>query len=173
MRNAYPEKPVLQYKKTSIEMAFAIQYIKESQAPAEVKRAAYIFFRMESANGKSGVNNNYAGIQADGARWPAEFDKKIAGTVVKRENGTGKERIFIAFHSWKDSIDFTISNSLRRELYIGGLTWKYTQIAIKNPRDLCTAYKREWVTGDPEHEPSEQNYRDFESMYKQAARLFV
>lgn len=172
INNAYPELPELQYRKTSIEMALAIAHIQAASVPVEVKRAAYIFFRIESANGRSGVNNNYAGIQADGARWPEEFDSKIAGTCVKGENGTGKLRRFVCFRSWEDSIDFTISNTQRRGMYIGGKSWKYTRIQVNSSASLCRAYKREWVTGNPKYQPTPQELKDFDSMYRQAVKIF-
>lgn len=173
INNVYPEKPELQYQRTSIEMALAIAHIKEAAVPVEVKRAAYIFFRIESGNGRSGVNNNYSGIQADGARWPEEYDSKIAGTCVKGENGTGKLRRFVCFHSFKDSLDFTMSNARRRGMYIGGETWKYTSIQVKSSASLCRAYKREWVTGNPKYQPTERELLDFGSMYRQAVKIFT
>jgi hypothetical protein len=173
MNNAYPELPELQYRKTSIEMALVIAHIKVAAVPVEVKRAAYIFFRIESGNGRSGINNNYAGTQADGARWPDEYESKIAGTCVKNENGTGKPRRFVCFHSWKDSLDFTITNAQRRGMFVGGKTWKYTSINVKTSADLCRAYKREWVTGEPKYKPSEKELQDFDSMYQQAVKIFA
>ncbi len=172
MKNAYPEKPVLKYMRTSVEMALIIGHLRALDVPVEVKRAAYIYFRIESANGKSGVNNNYAGIQADGARWPSEFDIKIAGTVVKAENGTGKSRIFIAFNSWQDSIDFTVRNTQRRGMFVGGNTTKFGPIHVYNAADLCMAYKREWVTGNGKYVPNKKEVSDFESMYRQAEKIF-
>lgn len=172
IKNAYPEKPVLQYQKTRVEMGLVVAYIQSLPVPVEVKRAAYIFFRIESGNGKSGVNNNYAGIQADGSRWPGEFDTKIAGTSVTGENGTGKIRRFVCFNSWKDSVDFTVANAQRRGMYVGGKTWKYTEIQVTTPEKLCTAYKREWVTGNPKYNPTEKEVDDFKSMYQQAEKIF-
>lgn len=172
IKNAYPEKPVLQYQRTAVEMGLVVAYLQSLPVSAEVKRAAYVFFRIESANGRSGVNDNYAGIQADGARWPPEFDGKIAGTSVTGENGTGKTRRFVCFNSWKDSIDFTISNAQRRGLYVGGKTWRVTRLQVKSPPDLCKAYKREWVTGNSKYIPTDQELAAFLSMYRQAQNIF-
>jgi len=47
---------------------------------------AYCIFRNESANGKSGVNNNYAGIQADVGRWKNIPGQPIA-TSVRIDSG--------------------------------------------------------------------------------------
>lgn len=172
MKNAYSNKPSLPYNRTTVEMGSVVSYLQSLAVPIEVKRASYIFFRIESGNGRSGVNNNYAGIQADGARWPALYDNKIAGTVTKKENGTGKERIFIAFHSWKDSVDFTVNNAERRGLYIGGTTFHITKMNVVTPQDLCVAYKREWVTGKSDYNPVQSEFDSFISIYNQAEKIF-
>lgn len=173
MKNAYPEKPVLQYMRTRVEMAAVIMHLKSMDVPAVLKRAAYTFFRFESGNGRSGVNNNYTGVQCDGARWPAEYDSLIVGTVVKKENGTGNVRIYPAFARWQDSIYFTVTNAQRRGLYIGGKTWKYTNIKVRSVANLCTAYKREWVTGNPDYTPGEKEKEEFASVYRQAEKIFL
>lgn len=172
IQNAYPEKPVIAYQKTKVEMGLVVAYIQSLPVSAELKRAAYVFFRIESANGNSGVNNNYAGIQADGARWPEAFDIKITGTCTTGENGTGHIRRFVCFGSWKDSIDFTIANADRRDMYVSGKTWKYTKLQVKTPTTLCTAYKREWVTGNPKYKPTQDELSGFLSMYRQAEKIF-
>lgn len=173
IKNAYPEKPVIAYQKTKIEMGLVIAYIQDLLVSNELKRAAYVFFRIESANGQRGVNNNYAGIQADGARWPEEFDGKIAGTSTTGENGTGKIRRFVCFNSWKDSIDFTIANAGRRGMYVGGKTWRITRLQVKTPTTLCIAYKREWVTGNAKYKPTKDELAGFLSMYRQAEKIFT
>lgn len=173
IKNAYPEKPVIAYQKTKVEMALVVVYLQSLQVSPELKRAAYVFFRNESDNGKSGVNNNYAGIQADGARWPEALDGKIVGTSTTGENGTGKVRRFVCFSSWKDSIDFTIANAERRGMYVGGKTWRITRLQVKTPTTLCTAYKREWVTGNPKYKPTKDELAGFLSMYRQAEKIFT
>ncbi|PSL46412.1 hypothetical protein CLV51_103390 [Chitinophaga niastensis] len=174
MKNAYPEKPVLPYQKTSVSMNDVIAYIQSVDTPVEVKRAAYCFFRFESANGTKGLNNNYAGIQADGVRWPAIYDDTIAGTVIKKENGpSGKDRIFIAFNNWHDSLNFTISNTTRRGLFIGGKTFLITQMEVLTPTDLCIAYKREWVTGSAAYNPADTEIASFVNTYNKGAGIFV
>ncbi|MCW3464102.1 hypothetical protein [Chitinophaga nivalis] len=173
MNNAYPEKPVLPYEKTSVPMESVIAFLQASDASVAVKRAAYCFFRLESGNGKKGVNNNYAGIQADGARWPALYDDLIAGTVVQKENGTRRTRIFVAFHTWADSVNFTIGNTRRRGLYVGGRTSHITEMDVRTPTDLCIAYKREWVTGKASYRPNNiTEVKPFLSIYAKAVTLF-
>jgi hypothetical protein len=170
--NAYPDKPVLPYKKTTVKMVDVIQYIASMNIPLELRRAAYIFFRIESANGESGINNNYIGAQADSGRWPGEYDSKIIGTVVKNENQTGRERRFIAFNSFKDCIDLLAGRLQARGLYVGGITHKIAKVEVKTPVDLARAYIIEWVTGDANAHPSTEQLNNFLSIYKQAERFF-
>jgi hypothetical protein len=147
-RNAYPEKPELPYQQTSVAMTDVIAYLKSQPLPAEVKHSTYVIFRNESGNGRSGVNNNYFGAQADGGRWPAKFDERIVGTVTKTENVTGKVRIFVAFASWTDSIDFLADRVAGRGLFVGGTTSRVLTMKIDSPDDLVRAYHKEWVTGN-------------------------
>ncbi|MCW3466486.1 glucosaminidase domain-containing protein [Chitinophaga nivalis] len=173
MKNAYPELPVVPYMKTAVEMGAVVSFLKAVDFPVAVKRAAYCFFRIESGNGKSGVNNNYAGIQADGARWPAVYDDLIVATSEKKENGTGKLRRFVGFNSWQDSLRFTLRNSQRRGLYVGGHTSHITEMDVRTPTDLCIAYKREWVTGNSGYQPNyTMEVKPFLSIYTQAVTLF-
>ncbi len=106
LRNSYPELPQMPYQRTSVDMKEVIAYIKTLEVSSEVKIAMYVMFRMESGNGKSGINNNYGGIQADSGRWAPELEKHMTGTVVKKENGTGKVRRFIAFENVAGSLGF-------------------------------------------------------------------
>jgi hypothetical protein len=172
VKNYYTDKPVLQYRKTTIEMGAVVGYLQSLPVLSEVKRAAYIMFRVESANGRSGINENYIGAQADSGRWPAMFDCKIIGTVVKNENGTGKQRIFLAFSSWKDSIDFLVERVENRGLYIGGYARLVAKMDIAYPEELCLAYKRDWVTGNKKYLPTEAETKSFLSMYRQAEKIF-
>lgn len=172
MKNAYPEKPVLNYIKTSVEMGDVVNYLKALPVPVEVKRSAYIMFRNESANGKSGVNNNYAGVQADSGRWPQKWDDRVDGVVVKNENGTGKTRYFVAFKLWTDSVDFLVERVEDRGLYIGGYARLVAKMQIDNLRNLTVAYHRDWVTGNPNYLPTTVQVNNFEYMYLQSQSLF-
>lgn len=173
VKNFYPEVPEVPYKRTSVTMNEVNAYLGELHFVAEVKRSAYIMFRNESANGLSGVNNNYIGAQADNNRWPEKWDKSIVATCVKKENMTGKERRFVCFNKWGTSIDFLIDRVIVRGLYVGGFAQRIAQMKIIDPADLARAYYKEWVQGDKKAEPSHEFINDFLSMYKQAARLFV
>ncbi|MEJ0017556.1 MAG: hypothetical protein WDN25_13515 [Acetobacteraceae bacterium] len=170
--NAYPEKPVVSYRRTTVLMADVITYLRGLAVPAEVKRAAYIMFRNESGNGQSGINNNYVGAQADSGRWSAMWDDAIAGTVTVTENGTGRPRIFVAFRRWQDSIDFLVDRVQRRGLYVGGTTHLVLAMQVRSDRDLARAYYKEWVTGSAAAEPSSGTITSLLSMYGQAAVLF-
>lgn len=172
LRNAYPDKPAVLYRRTQVEMGAVVAYMQSLQAPVEVKRSAYIMFRNEGGNGRSGINNNYVGAQADSGRWPAKWDIHITGTVIKNENGTGKQRIFLAFSSWKGSVDFLIDRVESRGLYIGGHPTKYAKIDPEYPEELCLVYYREWVRGDEDYQPTEKQLKDFLSMYVQAEKIF-
>lgn len=172
IKNAYPELPVVPYMKTKVGMPLVVAYLQKLDEFPEVKRAAYIFFRIESANGSKGVNNNYAGVQADGARWPGEYDRLFKATTVLPENGTNKPRRFLVFDTWEDSVNFTVENVARRGMYIGGQTWKVSTLKVNSITDLLTAYKREWVTGNSKYTIKPDELAPFVSMYTQAKKLF-
>ncbi|HWV69518.1 hypothetical protein [Chitinophaga sp.] len=172
MKNAYPEKPVLKYMPTRVEMATVIAGIKKADYPAEVKRAAYIIFRIESANGTKGINNNYSGFQADAGRWPSMYDKAISGVVQKKENGTGNMRLFIAFNKPEDSLNMLMGRLQARGLYIGGTTHKILEMEVHTVTDLARAYKKEWAAGNPKAEPPALEVQTFKSIYKQAQTIF-
>lgn len=171
VKNLYPEKPEVPYKKTSVSMDEVISYLQCLNIPVEIKRISYVVFRNESANGKSGVNNNYAGIQADGARWSSKFDDKIVATCVLKENN-GKMRRFVCFSSWKDSVDMTVDRMTGRGMYIGGYAAKIAKIKVQSVEDLVRVYYKEWVKGDQFAEPTGLARRNFLSMYKQAEAFF-
>jgi len=173
MTNAYPEKPMVPYKKTSVEMPVVIGYLQGLSVDKEIKRMAYIMFRNESGNGNSGINNNYCGFQADSGRWAAIHDDKIVGVVQKVENGTGKTRLFLAFNDVGGCLDMLLERVQGRGLYIGGNTHKITNMAINSPNDLGRAYKKEWVSGSAKIEPSTTELNNFLSMYNQATKYFT
>ena len=172
MKNYYPEKPLVEYVKTKVEMAIVIAYLKSLKIDTEIKRTAYIMFRNESGNGQRGICNNYAGFQADSGRWSAVHDSKIYGVVEKTENGTGKKRLFLAFKDFTGCIDMLVERVQGRGLFVGGDTKKIWQAHIDSPETLARAYKKEWVSGSAAAEPSQIEKDNFLSMYNQAVRLF-
>lgn len=173
MKNYYPEKIIVPAKKTSVEMPEIVVALKDMACEKEIKISAYIMFRNESANGRSGINNNYIGAQADGGRWPEKFDNVITGIVQKNENRTGKTRLFLAFSSYKDSLNFLIDRVESRGLFVGGKLNRVKEMDINNPTDLCNAYYKSWVTGKADYEPTNQELKDFLSMYAQGEKIFV
>lgn len=96
-KNFYPELPEIAYQKTSVDMVKVIDFAKTLLGDYDIEfiRSAYAIFRNESANGSRGVNNNYAGIQADDARW-SELPGTPIATCVKVDSGK-KERRFLCF----------------------------------------------------------------------------
>lgn len=171
VKNFYPEKPEIPYKKTKVPMEDIITYLQSLSIPVEIKRITYVVFRNESFNGKSGVNNNYAGIQADNARWAAKFDESIVATCVQKENN-GKVRRFVCFRSWHDSLNMTIDRMKGRGIYVGGFASRYAKMKVEDSEDLVRAYYKEWVKGDFEAEPTILAAKNFRSMYSQAVELF-
>jgi hypothetical protein len=172
IKNAYPELPEVPYEKTEVDPNLVIDYINDLPINKEAKRASYIVFAIESAHGRKGVNNNYAGIQADGNRLLTEWADRLVGTCVTPENMTGKQRRFVVFGSWKDSVDYLIDRVQKRGLFIGGIARPYSNLKVIDSDTLARAYWKEWVEGDNTEPPiSEKN--DFVSMYKKACVFFA
>lgn len=171
--NAYPEIPALAYCQTSVAMTDVVAHLQGLAIDPQIKRATYIVFRNESANGRSGINDNFVGAQADGNRWPARLDPLFSGTVVKAENGTGRERVFLAFHSWRGSVEFLVDRVRERGLFIGGTTHLVLKMAIRTPEDLARAYLKEWVRGSAAAEPDADALAGFLSMFRQAQEFFA
>lgn len=172
MKNAYPEKPVFAYMRTKVTMPEVVLYLQSLKVAKAVKIAAYVMFRMESANGTRGINNNYAGIQADGSRWPAKWDKAIQATVVLNENQTGKQRRFVAFQSWTDSVDMLIDRVVSRGLHVGGTTRLIIKTTVKDQAEWIVAYYREWVTGKAKAIPPPATVNSLNSIYNQGEKIF-
>lgn len=172
MTNAYPEKTIVPYQRTTVEMGLVVAYLKSLIIPKQIKCMAYIMFRNESGNGKRGFNNNYGGIQADSGRWQEKYDDTITGVVVKKENATDKIRFFCAFKSWQTCLDMILDRVKARGLYIGGQTNFITHTVIINADDLALAYYREWVIGQKDYEPDSIKIKNFQSTYRQADTAF-
>lgn len=172
MINAYPEKPMIPYERTIVAMHDVIPCIQAADLDPEIKRAAYIMFRVESANGQSGLNNNYVGCQADSGRWPSKFDTSIAGIVQTTENGTGRTRLFVAFDSWQSCVDFLLDRVQARGLYIGAKALPISHLLVADETSLVRAYTKEWAQGRSDAEPSADTIASWHSMYGQAMALF-
>lgn len=170
--NAYPEKPVVPYQKTTVSMTDVVAFIKTMLYGSTIKIATYVMFRNESANGSKGINNNYCGFQADSRRWDHEFDSLITGTVELHENGTHNLRRFLALRDYKACLEMLAHKVMDRGLYVGGETHTIIKMDIVTPADWCRAYKIEWVTGDKNATVSTEQMQNLLSMYRQGQSVF-
>jgi hypothetical protein len=148
IHNAYPELPVLDFQRTTVGMPAVIAYLTGAASQTPVKRAGYVIFRNESAAGQKGINNNYIGLQADGARQADQWTPLIAGTCVLRENMTNRWRRFVCFNDWTACMDILLDKVQARGLYVGGYAHPYANMHVNSDGDWPLAYWREWVTGD-------------------------
>lgn len=149
-----------------------VKYLQSLPIPVEIKRSVYVIFRNESANGKSGINNNFIGFQSDSGVWQSKYNKYFVGTTVLTENRTGKQRGFLCFSKWQDSIDILADKVSGRGLFIGGVTNFITKTKITDKGELAVAYLKEWVTGSNKYIPTTTEITSFVSMYNQAIKLF-
>jgi hypothetical protein len=168
VKNAYPELPVIPYKKTTVQMPLVVAYIKTLNYTLEIKRTTYCIFRIESGNGSKGVNGNYCGIQADGAKLGGSFDVMVKATCIEPENMTKNPRRFACFSDFKPSIDYLAAKVAKRGLYIGGATNdEYSHVDhITDADSLDLAYVQEWVEGDKNAKPDHDELTTMESIYK-------
>ncbi len=159
VKNYYPDLPVIAYLRTTIDMPTVVAFAKSlaGKHNLEVIRTAYCIFRNESANGKSGVNDNYIGLQADVGVWEGLSLADVVGTCV-RVDGAGDTRRFICFNGngYKVCFEFLCSNVLARGMYIGAL-------GVSDAEDLYHIYQKKWVS-DPKEDTAEAK-TDFVSLY--------
>lgn len=173
MTNYYTDKTLVPYKRTSVDMDKVVEALQKIDIDNEVKRSAYVSFRIESANGTKGINENYNGFQADSGRWGKIHDDAIIGVVDILENKTGKRRLFLAFNDVSGCLGMLTERLQGRGLYVGGTTHKILTMPVHDSTDLARAYVKEWVKGSPSAEPNDQELKNFISMYNQASRLFT
>lgn len=151
-KNYYPELPEIPYQRTKVDMQKIIDYAINSLSiyMAPYVHSAYAIFRNESANGTKGVNNNYAGIQADNARWTKLPGEPVA-TCVKIDSGN-QERRFLCFglDGYKISFELLLIKCRDRD--------------IRTPAD----YFKKWVGKKVWTGAEEKN---FQSMIDQGKRL--
>ncbi len=170
--NKYPELPTVPYKKTSTSMSDVVAYIAKLPISIAVKVAVYTVFCNESANGAKGVNENYAGIQADNSRWPDNISKLAIATTVIAENMTGKQRRFLVFNDFKASVDFLSDRSQSRGLYVGGTPHLYYFDKISDRNEWVLAYWREWVMGAKTSNPPADEKSYLLKIYARGIQLF-
>jgi hypothetical protein len=154
VKNFYPELPDTTYIKTVITMPEVVSFAKtlKSKYTTDALAMAYAIFRNESANGTRGVNNNYAGIQADDARWQNLPGQPVA-TTLKVDSGKALRR-FLCFDA---SDGYKISFEL--------LCIKVTERQMTTAHD----YFKKWVGN--ENQP-DQAVKNFQSMLSQGKRIF-
>jgi hypothetical protein len=156
IHNSYPALPELAYRHTTVEMPIVVVFAKSLVGKYEVDtvRMAYAIFRNESGNGKYGVNNNYAGIQADVGVWQNLPGHAIA-TCIKKDNN-GDLRRFLCF---KDDEGYKISFEL--------LCIKISERKITTIDD----YFKKWISNPSEDNVTARN--DFKSLLNSASKVFI
>ena len=172
VHNAYPELPVLSFTRTSIAVATVVDYMSRADVTTVVKRAAFVIFRNESGSGQKGINNNYAGFQADGDPRAEKWTPFFAGTCVHPEGGTGKLRRFLCFKDWRSCFDLLCETVSLRGLYVGGYAHPYANMHINTEDDWPLGYQREWVTGSSKAEIKDEDKKSLLSQYADAVRTF-
>lgn len=164
--NSYPELPEIPYKRTTVEMNEVIRYANSLRTmPLEVRRMAYCMFRNESANGTKGVNNNYAGIQADCGRWSGL--KGAIGTSVRIDSGN-KLRRFICFSDetgYKDTFYLLCFKCQQRGMFIGAPD-------VPNTTALTSIYLKKWV-GRSNTVPNVDELYSWNSLYNSALKNII
>lgn len=176
VRNYYPLLPEIKMKKTSIEMPVVVSYAKTllSKYPKEVVRVAYAIFRNESANGKSGVNNNYGGVQADCGVWEGLDMTNVIGTCVYKDNA-GDLRRFLCFNDdgYESCFDFLCYKIQQRKMFLQ--TETFLNIANESASEkqkriynlgikVAILYLKKWVALAKLDTPASRN--NFASLYK-------
>jgi len=174
VKNFYPEKSIVPYQKTHVEMGMIILHLKELDYPVEVKRSAYIIIRNETANGQAVVNGtNLCGAQSDSGRWPAAYDSKIVAVCVKNENMTGRLRGFLVFDSIATGVAFVCDRVQAKGIFIGEhVDGKYHKGDVTTPEQAADAYADEWVQGQ-DVTPTKTEVANYVSMYNQACKIFT
>jgi len=165
-KNYYPNLPELPYKRTVVSMDAIVKYANSNRAySTEVKRMAYMMFRNESANGTKGVNNNYAGIQADCGVWSGL--KGAIGTCVRVDSGNALRR-FICFKDetgHQDTFDFLCFKIRQRGMFIGAPD-------VNNINGLVAIYLQKWV-GRINYIPTTQELTNWTSFYNSAKKYII
>jgi hypothetical protein len=169
--NAYPELPVIGYQKTSIPVGDAVAYIGSKAIDKNAKRASFVMFNNESGHGVNGINNNYAGFQADGDRRDSKWTPLFSGTCVKVD-GTGERRRFLCFKDWHGCFDLLCDSVVTRGIYVGGYAHPYANMQINTIDEWPLGYWREWVTGSDTTEIKPSDKADLLAQYQKAITKF-
>lgn len=170
--NAYPELPEIDFERTSVPLDKVVDYLKQSKYDDRIKIACYVIFKLESASGTMGINNNYIGYQADGGRVHEEWTKYFVGTVIRIEAMTGKTRRFLAFSKWEDCVQILLMRIAERGLYVGGNASWYAKMEIKTDEDWPVAYYKDWVKGKSNAQIPERDKNSYFNVYKEGRDIF-
>jgi len=164
VKNFYPQFNEIPYRKTSIDMPTVVAFAKTliGKYSKEVVRMAYCIFRNESANGNSGVNNNYGGIQADNAKWEGLDLSNVIGTSILKD-GAGDVRRFICFNEngYQTCFEFLCYKVQQRGMFIGSA-------GVVDSNDLYNIYQKKWVANPKEDTLSAK--ADFKSLYNSSIK---
>ena len=147
----YPVKPIIDYKKTSIDFEKFIEFSYNSDYGSIMSLA---IIANESAWGKKGVNNNYLGIQVDNRKWGyPDFEKILQAISIKKDNA-GDTRQFAVFNedtAIADNYDFIYYYVSKRN--------------IKKSED----YYKSWV--GLEKPATEQQIKDFNAVITKVKQM--
>lgn len=153
VKNSYPELPEVAYKRTVIGMPYVVAYGKTliGKYSLDAIRMAYAIFRNESANGLKGVNNNYAGIQADNDRW-TNLPGIPTATCIKKDSGNVYRR-YLCFdeNGYKISFELTCIKATERNMI------------------TADDYYKKWVR----RVPNETELKNFKSLLKAGEKVFT
>lgn len=173
IKNYYPQFEEIPYKRTKVDMPVVVLFARSlvGQYAKEVVRIAYVIFRNESFNGLLGVNNNYAGIQADNGEWSGLDLSHVNGTCVKTDNA-GDSRRFICFddQGFEVGFNFLCSKIEHRNMYALQETLpgiddaEFRKIAI----GLYHQYESKWVANSKEDTGEE--LVNFISLYRSSIK---
>ncbi len=111
----YPLLPVVANEWTTISIRDTVNAIKAKQYGKNLSLAIFALIIAEAAKDRAtgnlkGLNNNYAGVQTDSGVWG--YSNFIAQTA-KIDSG-GKPRMFAAFDSFADFLDFLESRTIAK-----------------------------------------------------------
>ena len=107
--------PYKSYQHTTVTDLAVINYLKTATSDVAVRRATFAIYAVESGHGKSGVNNNYIGLQTDGGGFLGTRDLNyVTGTTTLRDNG-GTCRSFATYDTWQKCIDHLIQVMINRK----------------------------------------------------------
>jgi hypothetical protein len=161
LESKYPDLPLVPFSPTTLPIKDLVNYLKGLPIDTNVKIAT-VAKAINEQGGKrtsngyqlTGFNNNYYGVQTDGAYWKTGSEY-IVGRTRQNENQTGNNREFAVFKTWQDGGQFMVSTVQRLGLYVGGtpnrqVTNPYYKKKVTDALGWANTYYFEWVAnGQP------------------------